>query len=150
MHPTVRVIPLVAFVLLTAGIVPAFAAPPTDACSLLTTAQVSSTLGSTVGQGTYVMPNFKTTCTWTIPTGGAVTLQILTMQFFNAGKGALASAERTTASGVGDEAYYLVLGALSVRKGTGAFKIAVYSSALTMDKRKAVEKALAQQVLSKF
>ena len=150
MHCTIRVLALVALILPTAGAIPAFSAPPTDACSLLTAAQVSSALGSTVGQGTYVMPNFKETCTWTIPTGGAVTLQLQTLQFFNAGKSALASAERTSASGVGDEAYYLVLGALSVRKGTGAFKVAVYSSALTMDKRKVIEKALAQQVLSKF
>ena len=150
MLSTIRVLALVAFILPTEAAVPALAAPPTDACSLLTAAQVSSALGSTVGQGTYVMPNFKTTCTWNIPTGGAVTLQILTLQFFNAGKGALASAERTSASGVGDEAYYLVMGALSVRKGTGAFKVAVYSGDLTMDKKKAIEKALAQQVLSKF
>src|SRR5665213_3062880 len=53
MHCTIRVLALVALILPTAGAIPAFAAPPTDACSLLTAAQVSSALGSTVGQGTY-------------------------------------------------------------------------------------------------
>ncbi len=150
MHPTVRVPALMASILFTAGAMPAFAAPPTDACAILTAAQVSSALGSTVGQGTYDMPGFTKTCTWTISTGGAVTLQLQTLQFFNAGKGAMASMERTSASGTGDEAYYAVLGALAVRKGSGAFKVAVYSSKLTLDQRKAVEKTIAQEALSKF
>ena len=131
----------------------AFAAPPTEACTVLTAAQVSSELGSSVGEGTYIMPTFKKTCTWNIPTGGAVTLQLQSLQFFNAGKGSLASAERTSVSGVGDEAYYLGAGpttGLVVKKGEGAFKISVYSSSLSLDQRKAIEKALAQQVLAKF
>lgn len=153
MHHMVRVLALVALILPTAGAIPAFAAPPTNACSLLTAAEVSSALGSTVSNGTYVMPGFTQTCTWTIPTGGAVTLQLQTLNFFNAGKGALASAERTSASGVGDEAYYLGVGAttgLEVRKGSAAFKVAVYSSTLTLDQRKEIEKTMAQQALAKF
>jgi hypothetical protein len=45
MHPTVRLLPLLAVVLLTAEAMPAFAASPTDACSVLTAAQVSSVVG---------------------------------------------------------------------------------------------------------
>ncbi len=150
MHPTVRVLAIVALILPCAGAIPALAAPPTDACAVLTAAQVSSALGAPVGQGSYVMPGFTKTCTWTIPTGGAVTLQLQSLQFFNAGKGALASSERTSASGVGDEAYYAVMDALVVRKGSGAFKVAVYSSKLSQDQRKAVEKTIAEQALSKF
>ena len=152
MHPAVRVLAFFTLVLLAAGAIPAFAAP-TDACSLMTAAEVGSALGSTVAKGTYVMPGFTKTCTWTIPTGGAVTLQLQTVDFFNAGKGALASTERTSASGVGDEAYYLGVGTttgLEVRKGSAAFKVAVYSSKLTLDQRKAIEITIAQQVLSKF
>lgn len=133
--------------------VKAFAAPPTEACTVLTRAQVSAAIGSSVADGTYIMPGFKKTCTWNIPTGGAVTLQLQSLQLFNAGKGSLASAERTSASGVGDDAYYLGVGAttgLVVRKGDAAFKISVYSSNLSLDQRKSMEKALAQQVLSKF
>ena len=131
----------------------AFATPPTEACTVLTTAQVSSALGMSVTDGTYIMPTFKKTCTWNISKGGAVTLQLQSLQFFNAGKGSMASAERTPASGVGDEAYYLGLGpttGLVVRKGEGAFKISIYSKELSLDQRKAIEKALAQQALSKF
>lgn len=131
----------------------ALAAPPTEACTVLTTAQVSSAMGTSVGDGTYIMPTFKKTCTWSISTGGSVTLQLQSLDFFNAGKGSLAAAERTPTSGVGDEAYYLGVGSttgLVVRKGSGAFKVSVYSSNLSLDQRKAIEKALAQQALAKF
>jgi hypothetical protein len=140
-------------IVLPSTVTTAFAAPPTEACTVLTAAQVSSALGSSVGEGTYIMPTFKKTCTWNIPTGGAVTLQLQSLDQFNAGKGALASRERASTSGVGDEAYYLGLGTttgLVVKKDEGAFKISVYSSNLTLDQRKAIEKALAQQVLAKF
>ena len=131
----------------------AFAASPTEACTVLSKAQVTSALGSEVADGKYMMPTFKTTCTWNIQKGGAVTLQIQTLTFFNAGKGTMASSERSPATGVGDEAYYLGVGpttALCVRKGSGAFKISVYSKDLSLDQRKAIEKALAQQAIAQF
>jgi hypothetical protein len=146
-HSTLRMLALVAFTVPTAA-VPAFAAPPTDACTLLTAASVSSALGSPVANGTST-PGYTDTCTWNIQSGGAVTLHFQTIAFFNAGKGALASSERTSASGIGDDAYYLV-GGLAVRKGSTAFKLSVYSRDLSADQLKAVEKNLAQQVLSKL
>lgn len=153
MLPKVRIFVLAVLILPTMGTISAFAAPPTDACAVLTTAQVSSALGSAVGNGTYIMPNFKATCTWTIPTGGAVTFALQTLVFFNAGKGALASMERTMASGVGDEAYYIGVDptvGLAVRKGNQAFKVSVYNSNLSLEQRKDIEKKLAQEALSKF
>jgi hypothetical protein len=152
MYRMIRVIAL-AVCALSAASSSAFGATPTEACSVLTAAQVSSTLGTTVDEGTYIMPSFKATCTWNIQTGGSVTLQLQTLSFFNAGKGSLASAERTSISGVGDEAYYLGEGpttGLAVRKGDGAFKISVYSRNLTLEQRKAIERALAQQALMTF
>lgn len=131
----------------------AFGAVPTEACSVLSAGQVSSALGTSVAEGSYIMPSFKGTCTWNIQSGGAVTLQLQSLALFNAGKGRLASAERNSISGVGDEAYYLGVGpttGLTVRKGDGAFKISVYSSTLTLEQRKAIEKNLALQALSKF
>lgn len=148
MHSTIRVLALVTGGLATTAAT-AFAAPPTEACPVLTAAQVSSALGSTVADGSYIMPNFKKTCTWNISAGGAVTLQLQSVDFFNAGIGSLASAERTSISGVGDESYFLGVG-LEVRKGSGAFKISVYSKNLTDDQRKAIEKVLAQQALTNF
>jgi len=40
--------------------------------------------------------------------------------------------------------------ALHVKKGSSAFKATVYSSSMPTDKRKGMEKTLAQQVLSKL
>ena len=151
MKSTVGVCTLLA-IGLSSSAATAFAAP-TEACSVLTTAQVSSALGMSVKDGTYIMPTFKKTCTWNITKGGSVTLQLQSLQFFNAGKGAMAAAERTSASGVGDEAYYLGVGpttGLVVRKGNDAFKISIYSKDLNLDQRKSIEKALAAQALTKF
>ncbi|WP_109485014.1 hypothetical protein [Occallatibacter savannae] len=131
----------------------ATAAPPTEACTLLTAADVSSALGASVAEGTYIMPSLKKTCTWNIQTGGSVTLNLQSLDFFNAGKGSMASAERSAASGVGDEAYFLGVGpttGLMVKKGSGAFKVSVYSKSLNLDQRKTVEMKLAQKVAGKF
>jgi len=58
-----------------------------------------------------------------------------------------------SASGIGDDAYYTTMGAgytgLMVKKGNLALKIAVYSD-MPADKKKAVEKTLALQALSKL
>ena len=152
MRLTVPIWAMTALAFSSAGAV-ASAAPPTEACSVLSTAQVSAAIGTNVADGKYIMPNLKKTCTWNISTGGAVTLQLQSVDFFNAGKGSLASAERTSVGGVGDEAYYLGLGpttGLVVKKGAGAFKVSVYSPKLGLDQRKDIEKALAQKALSKF
>lgn len=130
----------------------AIAMPPDDACALLTSAQIGEAAGSTPGQGQYVTPTFKKTCTWTLPNGaGVVTLLIMAPGAFETGKtfGA-GGAVITPLSGVGDDAYYLALGpaiGLGVKKGTTTFKVTIYSAGLSMDKKQAVEKALALQVL---
>lgn len=132
---------------------PATAATPTDACMVLTAAQVSSAVGVKVGAGGHVTPTFTKTCTWTA-SGVIVTLNIQTLDMFNAAKnGPLAGMEVTPAAGVGNDAFYMGVGStvsLLVKKGSGAFKVAVYSSKLPLDQRKTVEKALAQQAASKF
>ena len=153
MHSTRHIFVLAAFILLTAGAMPAFAGVPKDACSVLSPADVSAALGTEAGNGTYVMPNFKGTCTWTLASGGAVTLELQTQAFFNAGKGAMASMQRTPVSGIGDEAYYIGVGptvALAVKKGEAAFRVAVYSRGLGLGERKAFEKTVAEKALSKF
>lgn len=144
--------------MLAAVVIVATAAPPAtaasaDACSLLTPAQVGTALGASVGAGTYVTPTFKKTCTWTV-TGGHeyVTLMLEDVNSFDSGKVPLAASIIVTpASGVGDDAYYLAVGpnvGLIVKKGNVSFKVAVYASDTTLDKKKALEKALAQQVVS--
>ena len=133
---------------------PANAAPADDACSLLTQAQVGAGLGASVGAGSYVTPTFKKTCTWTVA-GGAeyVTLMIEGLDAYQAGK--LAPTQTivvTPVSGVGDDAYYLAVGTnvgLIVKKGTVAFKVAVYGG-VSLDKKEAMEKTLAAQAVSKL
>jgi hypothetical protein len=128
------------------------AAPPSDACGLLTAEQVGDALGAKMGAGKYVSPGFTKTCTWTAP-GLILTLMLQNAEAFQAGKAAPMPSEVTPASGLGDDAYYLAVGniiGLLVKKGTVAFKVTVYSSSLPMDKKQQMEKTLAQQVLTKL
>lgn len=115
-------------------------------------------VGVAVGDGTYVTPTFKKTCTWTVGDSASgirfVTLNLQRLDQFAAGKqvGGLKSVGVTRVGGIGDDAYYLGVGStegLIVRKGQRAFKIAVYST-LPLEKKRAMEKSLAQQVLAKL
>ncbi len=126
----------------------ATAGPPEDACSLVTVAQVSGAVSASVGDGSYVTPTFKKTCTWTAP-GTIVTLMLENLEAYQAGKHTNLA---TSVSGVGDDAYYLGAGStvgLIVKKGNIAFKVAVYAK-IPLEKKQAMEKALAQQVISKL
>jgi hypothetical protein len=141
------------------------AAPPTDACALLTPAQLSGALGVPMDAGKYVTPGFLRTCTWT-PGGGAtpgfkfLTLYLQPADAFDAGKGMLQMGQGKGAavvisplSGVGDDAYYANFGgsitSLFVKKGATAFKLTWYG-ATAPEKVMAIEKALALQVVSEF
>jgi len=135
-----------------AATVPAVAAPPTDACALLTAAQVSSAVGTTVGEGKNMGGGFTKTCTW-VSEGMMVTLMVQQdTKLFDGGKGALAASQRSLASGVGEDAYYLGAGtsALWVKKDAGSFKMSVYTQKLSQDQVKQAEMVLAKQVASKF
>jgi hypothetical protein len=148
----------------------ASAAPPDDACSLLTPAQVSAVLGVSVGAGSHQSPKYLKTCTWTQPNGPMigsknVALSLKTVEAFKNTQtqieqaGALAKAEKSDAqpavtpiSGIGDDAYYSTDGAhasLSVKKGDVAFNVAVRGD-FPSDQVKAMEKTLASQILSKL
>ncbi len=132
------------------------AATADDACAILTTAQVSSAVGVTVGDGTYVTPTFKKTCTWTVKdsAGGIrlVTLNLQSPEQFAGGKRGVNQVAQNPAAGIGDDAYYLGVGSgegLFVKKGQSAFKLDVYTT-LPLEKKRAMEKVLAQQVLAKL
>ncbi len=123
-----------------------------DACALVTPAQVSAAAGVTVGAGEYVTPTFKKTCTWHAK-DIIVTLNLQDGAAFEKGKElAKYGAKMTPAAGLGDGAYYMVMGtqvALMVKKGNTAFKVAVYAK-LPLEKLEAMEKAVAQQAVGKF
>ena len=131
-------------------------AAPDDACALLTAAQVTAAVGVAVGDGTYVTPTFKKTCTW-VPSDSAsgiraITLNLQTPDRFAGGKTGVNVVAMTPASGIGDDAYYLGEGStegLFFKKGEHAFKIAVYTTQ-PLEKKRAEEKALAQLVLAKL
>ena len=132
------------------------AAAADDACAVLTSAQVGAAVGVAVGAGTYVTPTFKRTCTW-VPSDSAsgirfVTLNLQSIAQFDAGKRAATYGVVTPVGGMGDDAFYLGVGStegLIVKKGQRAFKIAVYST-LPLEKKRAMERALAQRVLARL
>jgi hypothetical protein len=151
---------------------PAVAAPPDDACLFVTQAQVSAAIGIAMGGGTHVTPTFLKTCTWTPANATeevkAVTLNLQSADGYDGAKRLMeqtqaimkakgdkdaASMTNTSVSGVGDDAYYSYVGSsitsLIFKKGKFAFKIAIYGS-LPAEKRKAAEKTLALEVISKL
>jgi hypothetical protein len=147
------------FALFLTGLVapPAFA-DPTDACALLTPAQVGSGVGLSMKPGTHPTPTFLRTCTWE-PSGGPtatikyVTFYLQSTDSYDAAKRMLSSGnmKETQVSGIGDDAYYSTVGPVTslIGKGNAAFKVAVYAT-LPPDKKETIEKALALQALSKF
>ncbi|MBI1360327.1 MAG: hypothetical protein GC155_08595 [Alphaproteobacteria bacterium] len=137
----------------------ASAAPPDDACPLLTVAQVGATVETPVSPGAYVTPTFKKTCTWTVsnPTDSGVkfvTLMIEEPGGFDGGKRVpkVKGVEVTPASGIGDDAYFLDVGdnvGLIVKKAGVGFKVAVYGG-VPVETKKAMEKALAADVIARL
>ena len=152
----------VASVLSLATATASIARAETDACTLLTPAQVGAAAGVAVGSGNHVTPTFVKTCTWT-PSAksaiSAITLNLQTAASYDAGKQQLAMAMAATSSGattkpasVGDDAYYFVTGdqvGLLVKKGGVSFKVAVYAKIPVADKE-AIELKLARNVVAKL
>jgi hypothetical protein len=138
---------------------PSSARADTDACALLTTAQVSAAVGFPVATGTHVTPTFVKTCTWTgSNSSGAqfVTLNLQTAAFFEGAKRqsgmATAAGAVMKPGGVGDDSYYFIQGTqvmLWVKKGNNAFKVAVYKQ-ISIDQKEAMELTLAKQVAPKL
>ena len=131
----------------------AFAATPTDACSLLTAAQVSAELGVQIGPGERVVPTSSKMCGF----GGAasakrVVVSIITAEMFAHEKHPLQGIEEEQAAGLGDDAHYMTTPGfgtgLSVLKGGAAFKVRVYGFPIEQIKQK--EKTLAQEILTKL
>jgi hypothetical protein len=148
---------IAAIVIAGAATAPANAAPPDDACSLLTQAQVSAAVSVSVGAGAY-QGTYKKTCTWNAVSPATksakwVTLMLEGLDAYQAGKLApVKTIVVTPISGIGDDAYYLAVGpnvGLIAKKGNVAFKVAVYGD-IPIENKQAMEKTLAQQVVSKL
>ena len=130
---------------------PALAAPPSSGpCSLLSSAQISSAVGVTVGDA---MPIATTGCSWVAPN------YIITVSLWGAGnwermKTPLPGATRTPAA-LGDDAFYSVLeskpgagfATLTVKKGNTAYVFKVYSKLRSVAEQMTIEKTLATNAL---
>jgi hypothetical protein len=130
-------------------------APPADACSLLTPAQVSAALGATAGEGKAVTPSL---CQWTAPgkNGGS---ERVAVTIGNAQRFAMAkvpvntpSVTKTPVSGIGDEAVFGTTAgqAASINVKKGEVYFAVTLMGVPLDKAQAVATTLAKDVLGKL
>jgi hypothetical protein len=144
------------------GSVGLYAAPPTDACSLLTDAQVSTALGAPVKREP-ASPDHKVLCVWSTP--GEIHKKGVQVDIVEP-MGTLTPAQRfetfktpvpvkgitkTPVSGLGDDAVYGQTGQfteLTVKKGDFVFQIKV--NGFPVEEVKAKEKTLAQDVLAKL
>jgi hypothetical protein len=132
----------------------ASAAPPTDACSLLTSTQVSAVLGVSAGPGKLLTPKL---CQWGTPDmagkkkGVMLTLQT-PLAFAYAKMPAGHGITKVSVSGIGDDAVYGTTPGyptvLTVKKGDVVF--VVHVGGFPDDQIEAKEKALAQDVLAKL
>jgi hypothetical protein len=153
---------------MTAAAAPsAHATTPDNPCALLTQDQVSAALGVTVDAPLRTSTIFKT-CTWPQAGSGLIggkSLQVILrtaddhdqdkalMQQMSARPKATTTV--TSVSGLGDDAFYTTFSSspratLSVKKGNLAFNVAVQSSQIPVEKQRAIEKTLAQQILAKL
>jgi hypothetical protein len=108
-----------------------------------------------------VTPGYLKTCTWATPGSPTesvkheyVTLLLQTADAFEGGKMLMGrkGIAVTSVSGIGDDAYYLGVGSnvgLIVKKGSAAFKVALYAD-IPVEKKEAIEKTLALQVLHRL
>jgi hypothetical protein len=144
------------------------AGAPSDACALLTAAQVSSALGAAVGPGEPIMADKPIVCTWKeqgVPSGAErnVSVSLMTSKSFEFGKTPTPAMTKTPVSGVGDEAYFTephgMVASLSVRKGDTYFQIRTRSNSQWAKTGKtqesdvkdhAVDRALALEILKKL
>ena len=139
-------------------------AAPTDACALLTAAQVSAVLGITVGEGQRVSPANSLICGWAQPSdsnhsGKRVVLSIYGQlgsatpaDRFARSKTPVQGIEKTTVAGVGDDAFSATTPGIGTglifKKGDGAYDVRVYG--FPVDEIKAKEKTLAADILGKL
>jgi len=142
----------------------AHAAPPTDACSLLTQAQVTAVLGVPVGAGEKIAPNTSALCGWEVSGEKSfqrkrVVLNIYTQmgsasptQRFNYAKMPIKGITKVPVTGIGDDAIFAVTPGfgtgLLFRKGDAAFDLRVYG--FPNDQAEAREKQLAQDILARL
>jgi hypothetical protein len=146
---------------LIAMAMPSAARADTDACTILTPAQVGAAVGVPVADGKHVTPTYVKTCTWNASSGSKVKFVTLYLQTAAAYDGGKQMASQMVAgrkgaavkpASVGDDGYYFVAGeqvGLLVKKGGASFKVTVYAT-LPVAKKEAMELTLAKEALAKL
>jgi hypothetical protein len=134
------------------------AAPPTDPCALLTTAQVSAALGGAVAPA---KPLVTGACQWTQQGKPGDVLfkldvNLVTAEHFTRLK-TVTIGTVTNVGGLGDDAFYstftqghTTLTTLNIKKGTAAVTIRVSGGTKPAEEYQAKEKAVAVALLSKL
>jgi hypothetical protein len=132
------------------------AADAGNACSLLTTSQVSAALGGDVAAGEAAVPK---KCRWKqpAPPGLVADLDLWDPKTVESAKSTatLTHTTVTAVPGLGDDAFYLSRmqvqsEILYVKKGSHAFSVHIMGKKLSNEEMRAKEKALAQNVVAKL
>jgi hypothetical protein len=146
---------------LIAVTMPSTARADTDACTILTPAQIGAAVGVSVGDGKHVTPTYVKTCTWNASSASEVkfvTLYVESAANYEGGKrmasqmAAVSKGAAMKPASVGDDGYYFVVGSqvgLLVKKGDTSFKVTVYAT-LPEEKKEAMELTLAKDALAKL
>jgi len=138
------------------------AAPPSDACALVSQAQLNAALGVSVDSGKAIAGGKS--CQWRQPPAKPgdevfiVDVTIVDMHAFEIGKAASAAAgpsgpKATPISGLGDDAYYYVLGQISeirLKKGNSFLGVRVSGGKKPLAEYEAKEKAVAAAIVPKL
>ena len=128
-----------------------------DACTLLTSADVSAALGTPAKAGQPMTPTDHKVCTWKAADGRSwVTLMLQPSTAFDGGL-RLASYSNgnlkpARVAGLGQGAYFLPVGeqvGLMVKKGGVAFKIAAYQHG-PIGPKEAIERTLAGKIVARL
>ena len=129
----------------------------TNACTLLTQAEVSAAVGAAVNAGVYEGPGAPN-CTWTAASGAAATLNYPEdpgqVGQIPAGAQHMSGVSLVKVDGLGDAADYTVVGTISaeldVRKGSQAFQMDIGNDKASQAQIEAGEKTLATLVLTRI
>jgi hypothetical protein len=140
----------------------ATAAPPTDACALLSQPQVATALGVEVDAGKHIIGAGD--CRWTEQGKAAganialLQVNLMKPQAFEIGKTPISGWNKAPVTGIGDDAYVTENGkvtfpispAIAVKKGTVSFVIIAKVPQASFEQTKALEKTIASKVLERL
>ncbi len=126
------------------------AAPVTDACEVLTPAEIGAVLGVSIDPGKHIPASAKVMCGWTQTgqtgeIGTKLVLHFAQVPYFQKEKAASGNVTVTPVSGIGDEAFYVTSEfgtSLFVRKGNTAIDFSIRDKSLPANDVMAKERAL--------